>query len=77
MPLVKPVLHADIARLTEIHQFPDGTIVETLHTHAALELLDRREHYLPIPEIGRLTQSLRRRMRATPGQYRVQAILRS
>ena len=54
MPLVEPVLHADIARLTEIHQFPDGTIVETLYTHAALELLDRREHYLPIPAVALL-----------------------
>src|ERR1700732_2062302 len=29
------------SRLTEIHQFPDGTIVETFHRHAVLELLDR------------------------------------
>jgi hypothetical protein len=35
-----PFLRAG-SRLAEIHQFPDGTIVETLHTHAALELLDR------------------------------------
>src|ERR1700738_2960064 len=28
-------------RLAEIHQFPDGTIVETLHACAPLELLDR------------------------------------
>jgi len=31
----------EVARLTEIHQFPVGTIVATLHTHAQLELLDR------------------------------------
>src|ERR1700681_4656956 len=34
-------LYALRSRLAEIHQFPDGTIVETLHAHAALELLDR------------------------------------
>jgi len=27
-------LHAEVTRLTEIHQFPDGTIVETLRTYA-------------------------------------------
>jgi hypothetical protein len=27
--------------LPKIHQFPDGTIVEALHTHTQLELLDR------------------------------------
>ena len=27
--------------LPKIHQFPDGTIVATLHTHTQLELLDR------------------------------------
>jgi hypothetical protein len=31
----------DGARLAEIHQFPDRTIVEMLHTHVPLELLDR------------------------------------
>src|ERR1700694_5041752 len=34
-------LYALRSRLTEIHQFPDGTIVETFHRHAILELLDR------------------------------------
>jgi hypothetical protein len=34
-------LYALTSRLAEIHQFPDGTIVETLHTHAPLEPLDR------------------------------------
>src|ERR1700745_4293439 len=29
------------SRLTKIHQFPDGTIVEMLNTHIALEFLDR------------------------------------
>src|ERR1700730_14300217 len=29
------------SRLAEIHQLPDRTIVETLHAHAVLELLDR------------------------------------
>src|SRR6266849_2406173 len=41
LSLVKLVLHAEVARLAEIHQFPDGTIVETLHTQTPLELLDR------------------------------------
>src|ERR1700738_4258131 len=34
-------LYALGSRLAEIHQLPDGTIVETLHAHAPLELLDR------------------------------------
>ena len=34
-------LRFEVARLTEIHQFPDGRIVATLHTHAQPELLDR------------------------------------
>ena len=34
-------LYALRSRLREIHQLPDGTIVETLHAHAPLELLDR------------------------------------
>src|SRR6202035_1460860 len=34
-------LYAVTSRLAEIHQFPDGTIVETPHTHAPLEPLDR------------------------------------
>src|SRR6202022_2425683 len=34
-------LYALTSRLAEIHQLPDGMIVETLHTHAPLELLDR------------------------------------
>src|ERR1700736_937659 len=34
-------LYALRSRLAEIHQLPDGTIVETLHAHAPLELLDR------------------------------------
>src|ERR1700681_1154453 len=34
-------LYALRSRLTEIHQFPDGMIFETLRTQAPLELLDR------------------------------------
>src|ERR1700737_1254397 len=34
-------LYALKSRLAEIHQLPDGTIVETLHTRVPLELLDR------------------------------------
>src|ERR1700686_5513753 len=34
-------LYALRSRLAEIHQFPDGSILETLHPHVPVELLDR------------------------------------
>src|SRR5258705_4733748 len=42
-PMVRSfrTLGLEIARLAEIHQFPDGAVFEMLHAHAPLEPLHR------------------------------------